>query len=68
MIDNERLKNLSEHELEQIAGFYDDYECYARPCTECPFELDKPYVRNGFDATCRCALVYARVLYRRLVE
>lgn len=65
MIDNERLKNLSEDELEQISDFFDEYDCFGRECNQCPFELDEPYKREG---SYRCSLAYANELYRRLTK
>ena len=68
MIDNERLKNLSEDKLEQIACFSDEYDCFGRECDHCPFELEKSYIREVSHLSYRCALSYARELCRRLTE
>ncbi len=69
MIDNERLKNLSEDELEQISDFSDEFDCFGLECTECPFELENSYTK-GTPAyfSYRCAIGYAKELYRRLNE
>ena len=68
MIDNERLKALSEEELEQIAYFSDEYDCFGSECNQCPFELDEPYQRERPSISYRCALSYAKELHRRLTE
>ena len=68
MIDNERIKQLSEDELEQIADFSHEFDCFGRECNQCPFELDEPYQREGHYISYRCSLSYAKELYRRFTE
>ena len=66
MIDNERVKQLEEGQLEQIADFYDEFDCFYLDCHECPFQLDKPFKRDDIGGRYyRCALAYAKELYRR---
>ena len=67
MIDNDRVKCLSQYYLEQIKDMNDGFDCWDLECHHCPFELDEPYDR-GVYVTYRCALSYAKELYRRLTE
>ena len=62
MIDNERVKRLSEEFLEQLSDMSDSFDCYNLECRECPFELEEPYKREGPYLTYRCSLGYAKLL------
>ena len=67
MIDNERVVQLGERQLEQIADFYDEFDCFYVVCNKCPFELHKPFQRDEVGARYyRCSLAYAKWLYRGL--
>lgn len=68
MIDNERVKRLSEYQLEQLKDICDGFDCWELECNQCPFELEEPYNREGSYISYRCALAYAKVLYGRLHE
>lgn len=68
MIDNYRVKRLSEEHLEQLSRISDEFDCWGLECNQCPFELDEPYRREGPYTTYRCSLAYAKLLYRRLTE
>ena len=67
MIDNERIKRLSEDHLEQLKDMCDEFDCWGLDCNQCPFELDEPYDRGTY-ITYRCSLAYAKQLYGRLHE
>lgn len=65
MIDNERVKRLSEEHLEQLKDICDEFDCWGLECNQCPFELEEAYMREGPYISYRCSLAYAKHLYGR---
>lgn len=68
MIDNERVKRLSEEHLEQLKDICDEFDCWGMDCNQCPFELEEPYKREGPNNFYCCSLAYAKDIYGRLHE